>query len=119
MIFIKAINVWLYIYCFSNDKIGDVYKIGFTTREPIIRLNEANSSGTWNISQVTYKFEFAKKVDDCCLIEKNIHDILESFNTRVYPNREFFKLSLTIIKKNLILFMEIGIFLKNVTNITK
>jgi hypothetical protein len=37
---------------------------------------------------VTYKFEFAKKVDDCCVIEKNIHDILESFNTRVYPNRE-------------------------------
>jgi hypothetical protein len=88
-----------YIYCFSNDKIGDVYKIGFTTRDPIIRLNEANSSGTWNISQVTYKFEFAKKVDDCCLVEKKIHDILESFNTRVYPNREFFKLSLTIIKK--------------------
>ena len=88
-----------YIYCFSNDKFGDVYKIGFTKRDPIIRLNEANSYGTWDISQVTYKFEFAKRVDGCCLIEKKIHDILESFNTRLYPNREFFKLSLTIIKK--------------------
>lgn len=88
-----------YIYCFSNDQIEDVYKIGRTTRDPITRLNEANNSGTWNITQVTYKFEFAKKVNDCCFMEKNIHDILETFNTRVYPNREFFKLSLTTIKK--------------------
>jgi hypothetical protein len=88
-----------YIYCFSNDQIEDVYKIGRTTRDPITRLNEANSSGTWNITQVTYKFEFAKRVNDCCGMEKNIHDILGSFDTRVYPNREFFKLSLTTIKK--------------------
>jgi hypothetical protein len=89
-----------YIYCFSNDQIEDVYKIGRTTRDPITRLNEANNSGTWNITQqVTYKFEFAKRVNDCCAMEKNIHDILGSFDTRVYPNREFFKLSLTTIKK--------------------
>ena len=88
-----------YIYCFSNDQIKDVYKIGRTSRDPLTRLNEANSCGTWDIIQVTYKFEFAKKVNDCCFMERNIHDILETFNTRVYPNREFFKLSLTTIKK--------------------
>jgi hypothetical protein len=75
-----------YIYCFSNDTIGDVYKIGRTKRE-------ANCCGTWNIIQ------FAKRVDDCCEMEKKIHDILESIDTRVYPNREFFKISLTVIKK--------------------
>jgi hypothetical protein len=50
-----------YIYCFSNDTIDDVYKIGRTKRDPIIRLTEANCCGTWNIIQSNYKFEFAKK----------------------------------------------------------
>ena len=88
-----------YIYCFSNDTIDDVYKIGRTKRDPIIRLTEANCCGTWNIIQSNYKFEFAKKVDDCCEMERKIHDILESIDSRVYPNREFFKISLTTIKK--------------------
>jgi hypothetical protein len=88
-----------YIYCFSNDTIDDVYKIGRTKRDPIIRLTEANCCGTWNIIQSNYKFEFAKKVDDCCEMERKIHDILESIDSRVYPNREFFKISLITIKK--------------------
>jgi len=86
-----------YIYCFSNDTIENVYKIGCTKRDPLIRLNQANCCGTWNIIQSSYKFEFAKKVNDCYDIERKIHDILESFDTRVYPNREFFKTSLSTI----------------------
>ena len=50
------------------------YKIGRTKRDPIIRLTEANCCGTWNIIQ------FAKKVDDCCEMERKIHDILESID---------------------------------------
>ena len=42
---------------------------------------------------------FFGTVDDCCEMERKIHDILESIDTRVYPNREFFKISLTTIKK--------------------
>lgn len=87
-----------YIYCFSNNNMEGVYKIGFTKRSPLIRLKEANRGNTWALSG-KFHIEFSKKVNDCIKMEKNIHDILDSFDTRIQPNREFFKLSLSTIKK--------------------
>ena len=86
-----------YIYCFSNTTLAGIYKIGYTTRSPLERLQEANTSDTWRLPD-KYKFEFAKKVDNCIVSEKIVHNLLEQFNTRVYRNREFFKTSLTSIK---------------------
>ena len=87
-----------YIYCFSNESMEGVYKIGFTKRLPLMRLKDANRGNTWTLSG-KFHIEFSKKVNDCRKMEKNIHDILDSFDTRVQPNREFFKLSLSTIKK--------------------
>ena len=87
-----------YIYCFSHDNMEGVYKIGFTKRSPLMRLKEANRGNTWALSG-KFHIEFSKKVNDCRKMEKNIHDILDSFDTRIQPNREFFKLSLSTIKK--------------------
>jgi len=86
-----------YIYCFSNTTLSGIYKIGYTTRSPLERLQEANTSDTWSLPD-KYKFEFAKKVDNCIVSEKIVHSILEQFNTRVHRNREFFKTSLSSIK---------------------
>ena len=86
-----------YIYCFSNPTLTEIYKIGYTTRNPLERLQEANASDTWRLPD-KYLFKFAKKVDNCIVSEKIVHNILDQFNTRVYRNREFFKTSLTSIK---------------------
>lgn len=86
-----------YIYCFSNESMKGVYKIGYTKRTPTIRLNEANCSDTWRPPS-QYVLEFAKKVDNPQEKEKMIHKLLENFNTRVSNNREFFRTSLEIIR---------------------
>jgi hypothetical protein len=86
-----------YIYCFSNESMVDVYKIGFTTRSPIMRLKDANSSDTWRPPNL-YKLEFAKLVENCKEKETMVHNLLEKFNTRVSSNREFFRTSLDNIK---------------------
>jgi hypothetical protein len=87
-----------YIYCFSNQSLDGIYKIGFTTRDIISRLSEMNRPATHRLCDDIYKIEFAKKINDCRETEKIIHTVLETLGARLYPNREFFKISLPFIK---------------------
>lgn len=86
-----------YIYCFSNESMSDVYKIGHTTRSPIMRLKDDNSSDTWRPPNL-YKLEFAKLVENCKEKETMVHNLLEKCNSRISSNREFFRTSLDNIK---------------------
>ena len=87
-----------YIYCFSNESMDGIYKIGFTTRDILSRLCEMNRPATHRLCHDIYKIEFAKKIDECRKTEKIIHNVLETLGARLYPNREFFKISLPFIK---------------------
>jgi hypothetical protein len=87
-----------YLYCFSNISMPQTLKIGVTTREPVFRLKEANQSNTWK-PPFPYKLEFAKKITNIFEKEKIIHDILSEYNERINPNREFFKTSISVVKK--------------------
>lgn len=82
------------IYCFSNDSMPGIYKIGRTKREMQVRLKEANASNTWK-PPTPYKVVFAKKVKN---MEKEtlLHKILSKY--RVNPNREFFKVCIDEVK---------------------
>lgn len=86
-----------YIYCFSNDTMEGVYKIGFTTRTPLMRLKEANRGDTWSLSN-KFTIEFAKEVGDCREKERKIHKLLSLVGERVCDNREFFKISLDVVR---------------------
>jgi hypothetical protein len=86
-----------YVYCFSNDTMVGIYKIGLTTRIPLMRLKEANMGDTWSLTS-KFNIEFAKEVIDCRKIEKQLHKLLSLIGERVCENREFFKVSLEIIK---------------------
>jgi|LauGreDrversion4_2_1035121.scaffolds.fasta_scaffold594579_2 hypothetical protein len=79
-----------YIYCFSNQSMPDLLKIGMTERTPEARLSEANASDTWR-PPTPYKIEFAKKVSDASGKEKTLHALLE--HVRINPRREFFRIS--------------------------
>jgi len=87
-----------YIYCFSNESLDGIYKIGFTTRDILLRLGEINRPATHRLCDDIYKIEFAKKINECRETEKIIHTVLETLGARLYPNREFFKISLSFIK---------------------
>ena len=86
-----------YIYCFSNENMKDTYKIGFTTRCPLMRLREANNGDTWSLTN-KFNIEFAKEVSDCREKEKQIHKHLSLVGERVCENREFFKVPLEVIR---------------------
>jgi hypothetical protein len=78
-----------YIYCLSNEHLKDnIFKIGFTKRNPIIRLNELYNTST----PTEFKLEICKKVNDCVKIESVIHTLLNKF--RINPKREFFKIQI-------------------------
>jgi len=49
-----------YIYCFSNQSLIGILRVGMTERTPEIRLSEANNSDTWR-PPTPYKIELSKK----------------------------------------------------------
>jgi len=79
-----------YVYCFANDSMPELVKIGMTERTPEERLNEANASDTWR-PPTPYHIVVSKKVNDPKKKEKVLHEILKEY--RVHPNREFFRVS--------------------------
>ena len=81
-----------YLYCFSNDSMPSILKVGMTERTPDIRLNEANSSDTWR-PPTPYKIEFAKKVLNPKQKEATLHTLLSQYTNRINPKREFFRVS--------------------------
>jgi len=81
-----------YLYCFSNDSMPGILKVGMTERTPEIRLNEANSSDTWR-PPTPYKIEFAKKVLNPKQKETTLHNLLSQYTKRINPKREFFCVS--------------------------
>lgn len=81
-----------YIYCFSNDSMPGILKIGMTLRSPLIRLNESNKTDTWR-PPTPYKLEFAKKVSNPKKKETLLHTIITRYTERINPNREFFRIS--------------------------
>jgi hypothetical protein len=86
-----------YLYCFSNRSMPHILKIGVTTREPLIRLKEANSSDTWK-PPTPYEMEFAKRVISPNEKETMLHTILAKYTERINPNREFFRASVEEVK---------------------
>jgi hypothetical protein len=84
-----------YIYCFSNELMPGVYKIGMTERTPDIRLREANSI-TWTPSP--YQIEFAKFVLNAKHKEFTLHKLLTQYTERINPRREFFRVSSSEVK---------------------
>ena len=99
-----------YIYCLSNKSYENIYKIGYTNRNPYIRCNELYTTGVLHC----FKLEFAKKVYNVKEKEMYIHEILSQF--RVNKDREFFEFPLEKIRK---LFCIINGTWFNINNIIK
>ena len=84
-----------YIYAMSNDSMPGLLKVGMTTRNPEVRLLEANSPNTW--IPTNFKLELAKKVNNPKQKEKTLHVLLEKFTERTNSRREFFRVSIEIV----------------------
>lgn len=93
-----------YVYCFSNESMPGIYKIGMTRRDIPSRLRDANKGSTWS-TPTPYKAELSIYVENPHKTERYIHIKLKEY--RVTSHREFFKLPLSTIKE---LFDTIGTY---------
>ena len=82
-----------YIYCLSNESFKeDIFKIGFTTRNPFIRMKELFNTST----PTEFKMVLCKEVNECSKTESVIHYLLKK--NRIHKSREFFKIELDKVK---------------------
>ncbi len=51
-----------WVYAFETPSMPGVVKLGATTRDPVERLNEANTCSTWRLPEA-YKIAWAANVD--------------------------------------------------------
>jgi hypothetical protein len=78
-----------WVYCLSNPAMPGYVKVGKTTREPRERAAELYTTGV----PCEFVVEFAKKVQNVSVKEKQLHQLLEKHYQRPNPNREFFQCS--------------------------
>ena len=81
-----------FVYCFANESMPGILKIGMTKREPLDRLKEANSSDTWR-PPTPYTIEFAKHVTKPREKESVLHKLLLRYTEKIHDRREFFRVS--------------------------
>jgi len=84
-----------YIYCFSNASMPGILKVGMTERTPEERVKELFTTGVPS----PFKIEFAKRVKDAKGKESSLHLLLEQYTDRIYPRREFFRVSPEEVRK--------------------
>lgn len=79
-----------FVYLLTNPAMPGLVKIGMTTRTPEIRLRELNAT-----TSLPYPFKLvgAVKTKDAAVLEKTVHDTLES--RRANRKREFFKITVS------------------------
>jgi hypothetical protein len=81
-----------YIYCFSIPSREGVFNVGKTKQSPDEKLKEVNAF-SMKTSGEFFTLEFAKRVLDPKQKEEEMHRLLSSIGTRIFPNRKFFKVS--------------------------
>ena len=104
-----------YVYILSNPSFSQV-KIGYSDRDPIVRLDELHTTGV----PTPFVLEYWVLVSDARNLERMIHEELKNFRSN--PDREFFELEVgkTIGKiKEIIQKNQISIHLEDSRNSEK
>lgn len=74
-----------FIYVLSNVSMPELYKIGWSRKDPESRITELYTTGV----PTPFEIEYKKLVNDAQSIENKIHKLLNEY--RVSNKREFFK----------------------------
>jgi hypothetical protein len=75
--------------------MSGILKVGMTERTPEERAKELFTTSV----PLPFKIEFAKRVTDPKGKESSLHLLLEQYTDRVYPRREFFRVSPEEVRK--------------------
>jgi hypothetical protein len=78
--------------CFNSVGSNDIFKIGYTTRDPETRVKELSNTSVF----ADFHIVLCKKVDNCKKVENILHTLLNKY--RINNGKEFFKVDLNILK---------------------
>lgn len=83
-----------YVYVLSNECFNsdDIFKIGYTTRDPATRVKELSNTSVF----ADFHIVLCKKVDNCKKVENILHTLLNKY--RINNGKEFFKVNFNIVK---------------------
>jgi len=85
-----------YIYCFTNESMPGLVKIGMTTEDPEYRARELSSvTGI----PTPFRVEISKRILNPREKERAVHELLATLGFRVNEKREFFDCSMVIVKQ--------------------
>ncbi len=105
-----------YVYVLSNDSMPGILKIGYTNNYPELRAKEiSNTTGVPTPFKVLKEYSFAT-LTRAQNEEKRLHSLFK--NHRVSANREFFRLSLNQVDKEIRDNIKTGVF-NSATNISR
>jgi hypothetical protein len=76
-----------WIYIFSNSAMPGLLKIGYSNRDPELRIKEIDGTGI----PIPFSILYWAMVNEPYSIEQSIHQLLSEY--RINKDREFFKLS--------------------------
>ena len=85
-----------YVYCLSNPSFKeDIYKIGFTRQNPLVRAEKLFKSDI----PTQFTVEFAKRVRNPEAKEEIIHHLLDDYKCRIEKKKTYFKCDKSLILK--------------------
>lgn len=76
-----------YIYILTNRSMPGIVKVGRTARQPETRQKELMTTGV----PQPFQLEYSTFVEDCHLVEQQVHAFLELKGMRTSSKREFFQ----------------------------
>lgn len=83
---------WGFVYCLSNDEMPGLFKVGYTTKNPMARAEELSSaSGVPEPFEVLFYLETKRPAQ----MELKIHEALAEYRSN--PSREFFRVCDSVI----------------------
>jgi len=85
-----------YVYCFTNESMPGLVKIGMTHDEPEARARELSTATG---IPTPFRVEISKRILNPREKERAIHDLLSSLGFRVNDKREFFNCSMVVVKQ--------------------
>lgn len=90
-----------FVYILSNVSMPGIYKIGFTDRSPMNRVNELSSS-----TSIPTSFEIVAygEVENAQSIENELHKQFNEF--RISSNREFFKFDIETLLTSVLISLQ-------------
>ena len=104
-----------YVYVVSNDDMKEgQYKIGITRRSVEERMNELGTGASHSFPMNIHGYVYC---DDCFVVESALHKYFaDNRVNQVNPRKEWFKTSLTEIRKAFKELFDIDIILTEVSN---